>query len=327
MTARVGRRGGKLINRRSSWVGLALHPGARRGLPAPCGLRVSFGPSKGERTGQSPQGHGSRSIPSVVLLGGVNAAHTQSRRVEHGLPTAAVGRFVASADRPPPWTTLHRSTERPSMAASLPYEPAEQPRGRIPERAARRYSSEQRSRRRARPLARPARRGDLRPHAADDAPGRRPRRRPAVAAAVRHRRPRRARRAAEHRLPRAHRRTAAAASPVAGVRRLRARHGGRLSALARAGAARGRRHARRRRDRRAAAGDRDRRRGLVAPAAVGGLLALRGGRLRARGRASRRSRAAAASSPPTRCCCSRWRARRSATSPARGSRRRCAPSR
>ena len=28
------------------------------------------------------------------------------RRVEHELPTAAVGRFVASADRPPPWTTL-----------------------------------------------------------------------------------------------------------------------------------------------------------------------------------------------------------------------------
>jgi len=27
----------------------------------------------------------------------------------HGLPTAAVGRFVASADRPPPWTTLRRS--------------------------------------------------------------------------------------------------------------------------------------------------------------------------------------------------------------------------
>jgi hypothetical protein len=27
-------------------------------------------------------------------------------RVEHELPTAAVGRFVASADRPPPWTTL-----------------------------------------------------------------------------------------------------------------------------------------------------------------------------------------------------------------------------
>jgi hypothetical protein len=27
--------------------------------------------------------------------------------VVHELPTAAVGRFVASADRTPPWTTLH----------------------------------------------------------------------------------------------------------------------------------------------------------------------------------------------------------------------------
>jgi hypothetical protein len=35
LTARVGRRGGKLINRRSRLLGLALHLGARRGLPAP----------------------------------------------------------------------------------------------------------------------------------------------------------------------------------------------------------------------------------------------------------------------------------------------------
>ena len=34
---------------------------------------------------------------------------------EHGLPTAAVGRFVASADRPPPWTGL---PPEPSTAAS-----------------------------------------------------------------------------------------------------------------------------------------------------------------------------------------------------------------
>jgi hypothetical protein len=32
--------------------------------------------------------------------------HAQHRAVEHGLPTAAVGRYVASADRPPPWTGL-----------------------------------------------------------------------------------------------------------------------------------------------------------------------------------------------------------------------------
>jgi hypothetical protein len=39
----------------------------------------------------------------------------ETRRVEHGLPTAAVGRFVASADRPPPWTTLHRGTSTALM--------------------------------------------------------------------------------------------------------------------------------------------------------------------------------------------------------------------
>jgi len=37
----------------------------------------------------------------------VNTVVNRRRRVEHGLPTAALGRFVASADRPPPWTTLH----------------------------------------------------------------------------------------------------------------------------------------------------------------------------------------------------------------------------
>jgi hypothetical protein len=36
----------------------------------------------------------------------VNNAARRRRIVEHGLPTAAAGRFVASADRPPPWTTL-----------------------------------------------------------------------------------------------------------------------------------------------------------------------------------------------------------------------------
>ena len=51
----------------------------------------------------------SRSIPSVVVLGQVNSALREPHRVEHGLPTAAGGRFVASADHSPPWTTLHRS--------------------------------------------------------------------------------------------------------------------------------------------------------------------------------------------------------------------------
>ena len=109
MTVRVGRRGGELMNRRSSLHGLALHLGARRGLPAPCGLRVSQGPCAGKRSRQSPQGHGSRSIPSVALSSSVKWVHGDEQRVGHGLSTAALGRFVASADRPPPWTTLHRS--------------------------------------------------------------------------------------------------------------------------------------------------------------------------------------------------------------------------
>ena len=109
MTAGVGRRGGKLINWRSSGSGVALHPVARRGLPAPRGLLVSWGPSTGKQRGQSPRGHGSRSIPSIVLLSRVKTAHCELSRAEHGLPTAAVGRFVASAARPPPWTTLHRA--------------------------------------------------------------------------------------------------------------------------------------------------------------------------------------------------------------------------
>ena len=120
MTTRVGRRGGKLINRRSCLVGVALHPGARRGLPAPCGLRVSLGPSKGKPSRQSPQGHGSRSIRSVVLLGGVNAADTQRPRAEHGLTTGCFAvvdntlRGLTKGQRvvhnQAPWTTLRRST-------------------------------------------------------------------------------------------------------------------------------------------------------------------------------------------------------------------------
>ena len=87
-TVRVGRHGGTLINWRSGWVSVALHPVARRGLPAPRVLQVSFGLSSSQRRGQSPRGHGSRLIPSVDLLGGVNAACTQNPRPEHGLTTA-----------------------------------------------------------------------------------------------------------------------------------------------------------------------------------------------------------------------------------------------
>jgi len=123
MTARVGRRGGKLINWRSSWVGVALHPVARRGLPAPRGLLVSYGPSEGKQKWQSPQRHGSRFTPSVILLGGVNAAQTKRKLAEHGLPTGCFAvvdntlhglmegqRVVHNQAR---WTTLHRGDLMP----------------------------------------------------------------------------------------------------------------------------------------------------------------------------------------------------------------------
>jgi len=118
MTARVGRRGGTLINRRSSWVGLALHPVARRGLPAPRVLLVSCGPSQGKQKWQSLRGHGSRFTPSVILLGGVNVEQTKRGSAEHGLLT---GRFAVVDNtlhglikgqrvvhNPARWTTLHR---------------------------------------------------------------------------------------------------------------------------------------------------------------------------------------------------------------------------
>ena len=104
-----------------------------------------------------------------------------------------------------------------------------------------------------RPRPRPARRRHLRDDGADDAARGRPGRRSATAAVLRHRRPRRVRRRCSPRLPA--RRAGALAGPRAPARplRLRARHGRRLSALSRPGAAPGRRDARRGRHRRAAA--------------------------------------------------------------------------
>jgi hypothetical protein len=113
MTRRAGSPRGILTDRRSSLlgvkVGVAQHPVARLGLPAPCTLRVSCGPSGGQCRWQSLQGHGSRFERSSCAR----------RRVKHGLPTAAVGRFVASADRPPPWTTLRCATPTSSNTGKV----------------------------------------------------------------------------------------------------------------------------------------------------------------------------------------------------------------
>ena len=79
MTVPVGRRGGELINRGSSLVGVALHLGACRGLPAPCGLRVSQGPCK-----QAHQAVTAGARKSVDTLGD-NAPGCQ----ESGAPSAA----------------------------------------------------------------------------------------------------------------------------------------------------------------------------------------------------------------------------------------------
>jgi len=110
MTIRAGSPCGSLIDRRSRLRHLALHPVARLGLPAPRGLRVSQGPSSGQRHWQSPRGHGSRFQPSARREIHVKTCGQSGLIAEHGLPTAAFGRYVASADRPPPWTTLHRVT-------------------------------------------------------------------------------------------------------------------------------------------------------------------------------------------------------------------------
>jgi hypothetical protein len=104
-TRRAGSPRGTLTDWRS-WLLLnntvALHPVARLGLPAPRALRVSSGPSSGQRRRQSSRGHGSRYIPSSLGCG-------RSRHcLQRGLTTAPCGRSVASAGRPPPWTTLHR---------------------------------------------------------------------------------------------------------------------------------------------------------------------------------------------------------------------------
>ena len=121
MTARIGRRGGKLIDRRSSVLGLALHPVARCGLPAPCSAAGLMRAIAGKQRWQSPQGHGSRFTPSAVLLIGVNADQRHPPRLlEHGLPTGCFA-VVDNAPRGPmrgrcvvhnqaPWTTLRRAT-------------------------------------------------------------------------------------------------------------------------------------------------------------------------------------------------------------------------
>ncbi|KWT83459.1 hypothetical protein APY03_4671 [Variovorax sp. WDL1] len=70
-TARVGRHGGTLINWRSGWVSVALHPVARRSLPAPRVLRVSCGLSSSQPPWQSPRGHGSRITTSAPVRGSV----------------------------------------------------------------------------------------------------------------------------------------------------------------------------------------------------------------------------------------------------------------
>ncbi len=73
MTARVGRRDGELIDRRSSCEGVALHPVARCGLPAPygaAGLMRAFE----RRAPQAVTARARKSLtPSAAPLSGVNA--------------------------------------------------------------------------------------------------------------------------------------------------------------------------------------------------------------------------------------------------------------
>ena len=145
MTARVGRRGGKLINRRSSLLGLALHLGARRGLPAPCGLRVSHGPCEGKRTQAVPagarksvdtlgeNGPGCQELARRSAARQTRVAHRGGRSVRRKRrPTAAVDNPAAryfndphgprgclmSVPRPMPGGLSGRSLTEPSQRVS-----------------------------------------------------------------------------------------------------------------------------------------------------------------------------------------------------------------
>ncbi len=112
-TRRAGSPRGTLTDRRSWLHTMALHPVARLGLPAPRRLRVSCGPSSGQRAWQSLRGHGSPNETSVRAARHVKPCAHPRGRAEHGLSTASLGRFVAGADRPTPWATLHRGMPAP----------------------------------------------------------------------------------------------------------------------------------------------------------------------------------------------------------------------
>ena len=59
--------------------------------------------------------------PGRVLLRDAAGDSTGSLSGEHELTTASVSRYVASADQPPPWTTLHRcQTRRAPLRKSIP---------------------------------------------------------------------------------------------------------------------------------------------------------------------------------------------------------------
>ena len=108
MTCRVGRLGGSLTDGRSWLRTLALHPVACLSLPAPrgCGSLRAVARSA---TGASPRGHRSRNRTSAQRLRRVKDFAGQHLGAKHGSPTAAIGQFTKSADRPPPWRTLRRA--------------------------------------------------------------------------------------------------------------------------------------------------------------------------------------------------------------------------
>ena len=129
MTCRAGSPRGSLTDWRSWLRTLALHPVARLGLPAPRGLRVSHGPSSGQRTGQSPRGHGSRNTPSARQSRRVKIAARRGRSAGHGLPTGCFAvvdnapRGVRGASRVvhnhARWTTLRRDLSASSTTSRV----------------------------------------------------------------------------------------------------------------------------------------------------------------------------------------------------------------
>ena len=97
--ARAASPRGSLIDWRSGSHTLALHPVARLGLAAPRALRVSYGPSRGQRTGQSTRGRAKSDRPRHHLC--VVASIQRLPNEPAGPPQARINPEARSAEGSP----------------------------------------------------------------------------------------------------------------------------------------------------------------------------------------------------------------------------------